>query len=100
MLVGKGHNVMEAFNSWLLQMIKVGGPTLCAAYLLFQFLGQKFVEGRLNKQLEDFKAQRNRELETHKSEQQKEWNTYARSCPVGLAKSTKRNSRSYPKHGS
>jgi hypothetical protein len=57
---------------WLIDLLRVGGPSVAVAYGLFKWTGQKWIEHRLGVDLERFKSEQQKDLERFKSEQQTE----------------------------
>ncbi len=64
--------VLATFWKWLIPAIGIAIPSTAAAYALFKYAGQKWVERLLSRDLEQFKREQQEKLEGFKGEQQKE----------------------------
>ena len=57
---------MEEIFSFIGKVVAYGGGTVALAYVLFMFLGQKWIEEKFSERLEAFKHEQERELEHYR----------------------------------
>ncbi len=59
---------MDEFTSLLGKVITIGGGGAAIAYLIFRFLGQKWIEAKFAERLEAYKKEQEKELEYYRSQ--------------------------------